>query len=220
MDQKIPFTNYDFWAYLSAGFLFLFVIDHVAGMGLIARKEWTIMQGIVALSGAYAVGQLFSSLSSFLLERIFVGQFLGYPREVLFGRARAWKWVRPIFSGYFNALPERTKQLALGKGQATGVNEPGEALFWAAYTHARSTPAVLAKLENFLNLYGFCRNTALVALVDSGVLYWSYRWGSGSVEYLYWSWIALGLGIGMIFRYLKFYRNFAVEVFISFAYKT
>ena len=27
MDQKIPFTSYDFWAYLSAGFMLLFALD-------------------------------------------------------------------------------------------------------------------------------------------------------------------------------------------------
>lgn len=33
--EKIPFTSYDFWAYLSAGFLLLFVADQVAG-----TSEW------------------------------------------------------------------------------------------------------------------------------------------------------------------------------------
>jgi hypothetical protein len=216
MDQKIPFTNYDFWAYLSAGFLFLFVADHVAGTGLLARKEWTVVQGIVALSGAYVVGQLAASMSSMIFERYLVGTFLGYPREVLFGRARAWKWIRLAFSGYFSPLPERTQQLVVEKGQAVSVVGPSDALFWAAYTYARGTPVVLAKLENFLNQYAFCRNTALVAFVDAALLYWSYRWGRGPVEYLHWSWTAFGVGVGMTLRYLKFYRHFAVEVFTSF----
>jgi hypothetical protein len=55
------------------------------------------VQGMVALSGAYAVSQLAASLSSMVFERYLIGKFLGYPREVLFGRARAWKWVRPVF---------------------------------------------------------------------------------------------------------------------------
>ncbi len=31
LDQKIPFTSYDFWAYLSAGFLLIFALDAAAG---------------------------------------------------------------------------------------------------------------------------------------------------------------------------------------------
>jgi hypothetical protein len=171
MDQKIPFSNYDFWAYLSAGFLFLFAVDQVAATGLLAREKWTVVQGVIAVSAAYAVGQLAASISSFIFEHILVGKLLGYPRDVLFGYPKAWKWVRPLFPGYFNYLPERTRQLALEKGQAAGITGPGDALFLAAYSHARATPGVLAKMENFLNLYGFCRNTALVAFVDAGLLY-------------------------------------------------
>jgi hypothetical protein len=60
-----------------------------------------------------------------------------------------------------------------------GVVGPSDALFWASYTYAWGIPVVLAKLENFLNQYAFCRNTALVAFVDAAFLYWSYRWGKG-----------------------------------------
>ena len=64
MENKIPFTSYDFWAYLSAGFLLLFIADLVAGTGLLDRYSWTVVQGVVAVSAAYAVGQLVASLSS------------------------------------------------------------------------------------------------------------------------------------------------------------
>jgi hypothetical protein len=37
-----------------------------------------------------------------------------------------------------------------------------------------ASPLVAACCDNFLNLYGFCRNTALVGLFDFVVLYWSY----------------------------------------------
>lgn len=218
MDNKIPFTSYDFWAYLSAGFLLLFVVDQIAATGLLARDSWTVVQSVVAISAAYAVGQLVASISSLVFERVLVGKVLGYPRNVLFGHPKAWQWVRALMPGYFGALPDQTKQAALEKGKAVGITGPGEALFWAAYANARSSAVTMGRLDNFLNLYGFCRNTALVAFVDAALLYWSYRWGNGSGEQLYWSWAAVALGIGMTFRYLKFYRHYAVEVFTSFAH--
>lgn len=218
MDQKIPFTSYDFWAYLSAGFLLLFVADYVAGTGLLSRDSWPIVQGVVALASAYAVGQLVASLSSLLIERLLVANLIGYPRDVLFGQPTAPAWVRAMMPAYFQALPSATQKAVLEKASSAGITGSGEALFWMAYANARATPAVMAKMDNFLNQYGFCRNIALVALIDSALLYWSYRYGNGPDVNLHFSWVALVLGIGMTFRYLKFFRHFSVELYTSFAH--
>ena len=218
MDQKIPFTSYDFWAYLSAGFLLIFALDAAAGTGLLMRDTWTLVQGVVAVSLAYAVGQLVAGASSFLFEKILVGKILGYPRNVLFGQPKAWKWVRKLIPGYFEPLPDPTQKAALEKGGKAGGNSPGEALFWLAFANARATQPVMARLNDFLNLYGFCRNTAFVAFIDAGIFYWSYLQPNGPVEHLLWSYIALVVGIGMTLRYLKFFRHYSVEVFTSFAY--
>lgn len=218
MDQKIPFTSYDFWAYLSAGFLLLFALDSAAGTKLLLRDTWTVVQGVVAVSFAYAVGQLVASASSLLLEKLLVGKLLGHPRNVLFSQPKAWKWVRRCIPGYFEPLPIATQKAALEKGCKVGVHAPGEALFWPAFANARATASVMSRLSDFLNLYGFCRNTALVAFIDTGIFYWSYLQPKGPPEHLLWARIALVVGIGMTLRYLKFYRHYAVEVFTAFAY--
>lgn len=220
MDQKIPFTSYDFWAYLSAGFLLLFAIDQAASTKLLMRDSWTVVQGVIAISVAYIVGQLVASVSSFLFEKLLVGKLLGYPRDVLFGQSRARPWVRTLMRTYFSPLPITTQNVALEKGRKVGVHESGEALFGLAHTHGRATPAVAARMDTFLNLYGFCRNTALVALIDATILYWSYRQPCGPAEHLLWSRIAVVIGVGMTFRYLKFFRHFAVEMFTSYAFST
>jgi hypothetical protein len=218
LDQKIPFTNYDFWAYLSSGFLLLAVLDQVLGTRLLMRESWTIVQGVLAISCAYTVGQLVASVSSWLLEKLLVGKLLGYPRDVLFGQPKAWGWVRKLVPSYFEPLPVSTQTVALEKGKKVGVTNPGEALFWPAYSNAQGTPAVMARLENYLNLYGFCRNTALVALVNAALLYWSYLQPKGPTEHLLGARLSLVVGIGLTLRYLKFFRHYAVEVFTSYAY--
>lgn len=218
MDQKIPFTSYDFWAYLSAGFLLLSAVDHIANTGLLARNSWTVVQGVVAMSAAYAVGQLVASMSSWLFERLLVGRLLGYPRDTLFGRPKAWRWVQRCLPAYFQALPPETQSAALERGGRVGVATSGEALFWPAFSNARATPAVAARLDNFLNLYGFARNVALVAFIDSAILYWSYLQPKGPPEDLVYARIAVLVGAGMLLRYLKFFRLYANEVFTSFAY--
>lgn len=218
MDQKIPFTTYDFWAYLSAGFMLLFAVDLAAGSKLLLRDSWTVAQGVVAFSVAYAVGQLVASASSWLYEKLLVGKLLGYPRNILFGQPKAWKLVRRLMPTYFEPLPDETQKAVLEKGGKVGITNPGEALFWPAHAYGRSTPAVASRLDNFLNLYGFCRNCALVGLIDAAVLYWSYLQPRGPQEHLLWARIALVVSLGMTLRYLKFYRHFALEVFTSWAF--
>lgn len=216
--EKIPFTSYDFWAYLSAGFLLLFTVEQAVGTAFLARDGWTVVQGIVAVTCAYTIGHLIASMSSILFEKLLVGKFLGYPRNVLFGQPLARKWVRRLIPAYFAPLPEPTQMAILQKGNRAGVSAAGEALFWLAYGHARETPAVMSRLENFLNLYGFCRNIALVAFLDAAILYWSYLQLDGPHEHLVWARIALVVGLGMTLRYLKFFRHYALEVFTAFAH--
>lgn len=218
MDQKIPFTSYDFWAYLSAGFMLLFALDQAVGTHLLMREKWTIVQGVMAVSVAYAVGQLVASVSSWLYEKLLVGKVLGNPRNILFGNVTAWRGFQRLLPGYFAPLPAETQKAVIEKGGKVGVDKPGEALFWPAHVYGRGTPSVAARLDNFLNLYGFCRNTALVGLFDAAVLYWSYWQPNGPPEHLLWSRISLLVSLGMTLRYLKFYRHFALEVFTSWAF--
>ena len=193
MENKIPFTSYDFWAYLSSGFLLLFVTDYVASTQFFERESWTVVQGIVAISAAYAIGQLVASASSITFERLLVGKLLGYPSNVLFGSARAWPWIKLLLPSYFHSLPYQVQRINLEKGAIAGINTHGEELFYVAHANAKANPAVMARLDNFLNLYGFCRNIAFVALLGSVMLYWSYWFNNGPVSNLYWSRMALSL---------------------------
>jgi hypothetical protein len=218
VESKVPFVAYDFWAYLSAGFLLLFGFDSFAGTRLVTRDTWTVVQTVLAVSVAYAVGQLVASASSVLFERLLVGKALGYPRLTLFGQSQARRWVRRLLPTYFDELPAETRAKVLEKAKAEGITAPGESLFLLAFAKARETPAVMSRLDNFLNMHGFARNIALVALVDAALFYWSYMQPKGPPDHLLYSRLALGVGVGMLYRYLKFFRLYAHEVFTSFAY--
>ncbi len=220
MDQRIPFTSYDFWAYLSAGFLLMFGIDQAAGTTFLLREHWTIAQGALAVSIAYTAGHVVASASSWLFERLIVGKVLGHPREVLFGQGKAMPLLRRLLPAYFTPLPTETRSALLKKAARLDIQGAGEALFWPAHAAARANPATAARLDNFLNQYGFCRNVAFVALVDAVVLFWSYRQPEGPEEHLIWARLALFVGVAMGLRYLKFLRHFAVEVFTSWAFSS
>lgn len=216
--EKIPFTSYDFWAYLSAGALLLVAADYLAGTEQLARADWTVMQGLIGVMTAYVLGQLVASLSAVVMERFLVKRILGFPRNVLFGGGRAPRIIRASLSGYFKALPTETQTAALARGLRQGIDGHGEALFMAAYAHATLSPSVMARLENFMNLYGFCRNMATVGFLCSAALACShYLFGQPVANAQLAAGCAL-LAIGLTLRYLKFYRLFSVEVFTTYAY--
>lgn len=214
----LPFKDFDFWAYLSAGFLFLFTLDYILGTGLFAKEQWTVVQVVIAGSAAYVVGNLASSISAILFERLLIGRFIGAPRQVLFGVVTAPKLVRVLMPGYFEALPANTRDKALEKGKALGVTGPGEDLFWPAYDVAKNNSVAMGRMQAFMHQYVFFRNVALVALIDAAMLAGSHLWFGAPKANLWWAVAALVTGVGMLFRYLKYYRHYAVEVFTSFAY--
>lgn len=218
METKFPFTSYDFWAYLSAGFLLLFAVDYVAQTNLLMRESWTVVQSVLAFSCAYAAGHVVASLSSFVFERLLVGKLLGAPRDVLFGGSKAPRFIRFCMPTYFQTLPVAVRNSVHAKAAALNVGDSSEALFLAALSNARANPAVMSRLDNFLNMYGFCRNASLVSFIDAGLLYWFWSKGEGNGVTLTGCYVALALGVGMTLRYLKFYRQYAFEVFTSFAH--
>lgn len=216
--EKFPFTSYDFWAYLASGFLLLGGLDYVFATNLLAQKDWSWFHIGVAVTCAYVTGQLVASLSSTLFERGLVGKVLGFPRDVLFEKTSVSPALKRCLPGYYTALPKTTREAALAKGRAAGVNEPGEGLFWPAFNSAKANAKVMERLDSFLNQYGFARNIALVSFIDAALLCWSYNWKGAPPLHGNLAWLALIAGCGMTLRYLKFFRLYSVEVFTSYAY--
>jgi hypothetical protein len=93
MKNYLPFTDYDFWAYISSGFVFLFALDHTLQTAIFhQRSTWTIVEGLIAVAVAYVVGHLLAGLASSVLERRFVGKYLGRPSVLLLGAAGERYW--------------------------------------------------------------------------------------------------------------------------------
>lgn len=215
---KFPFTSYDFWAYLTSGGLLLAAVDLVAGTNFLSQKDWSWAQTAVALASAYIAGQLIAGVSSFIFERGLVGNVLGFPRDVLFGGAKAPRWVQRCLPAYFEQLPDTTQQAVLAKARVLGIEGPGERLFWPAFSVAKEGKATKERMDSFLNMYGLARNLALVGLFDAALLGWSYHWQQGPALHGNLALVALVVGLGMTLRYIKFLRHYAVEVFTTFAY--
>ena len=137
MRSYFPFTDYDFWAYISSGFVFLFALDHSLQSAIFQRPTWTVVEGLIAVAVAYAVGHLLAGVASAVLERRFVRKFLGRPSVILLGVREGPKWFRHLYPEFCEALPKATIDKILVKARAQGITEPGEALFWLAYDNLR-----------------------------------------------------------------------------------
>jgi hypothetical protein len=215
--KSFPFTNYDFFGYIASGFVFIFALDHVLGTGWMLRQSWTVVEGLFVTACAYAVGHIIAGFASALLERRFARRWLGPPALHLFGAGNAPAWFRRIYPVYFEPLPEETQSKVRQHAAAEGITKPGEPMFWAAFTVAKNDRAAYRRMSDFLNNYGLCRNLAFTAAVCSVMLLYSaWRWSRPEDDW--WAAASLVLAAGMLLRYLKFYRHYALEVFTTYAY--
>ena len=229
MRNWFPFTDYDFYGYLTSGFTIMFALDVAFNSGdIVLHSDWTFVQVILAVAFAYAVGQLAAWPSSMLLEHFFARTLLHSPFDVQV-RAASPRFVERAINkvvtgqGYLPLGDDALEKMVARASTITGKpasyyeEKPGR-LFQPAYEFAKSMPDTRERMDNFRNLYGLTRNLAFVGLVSAAML----ALGAGLVEggdLGTWAVVALAAGVGMLARYLKFYSAFASEVTRSFAYR-
>ncbi len=217
MKGTFPFTDYDFWAYISSGFVFLFALDHVLETGWMIRNDWTVVEGLFATACAYAVGHMLAGFASALLERRIVAKWLGKPSATLLGAEKGPRWFRRLYPSFYEPLPDKTRKLVFDKARQHGIDMPGEAMFWAAFDACRGNKTAMDRMSGFINQYGMCRNLALTALICAVMLVVT-AWNFHRPDDYWWAAAAVALGIGMFLRYLKFYRHYSVEVYTCYAH--
>ena len=83
--DKIPFTVYDFFAYLSSGAVLVATADYIWGLGLLANKEVSPILGVALIILAYVTGHIIAHFSSWLLEQTIVHRVLKSPSVLLLG---------------------------------------------------------------------------------------------------------------------------------------
>jgi hypothetical protein len=221
--MKIPFSVYDFFGYLFSGFTVLAALDFATGGGWLFAESIPPGLAIVFMLGAYVVGHAVSHLASVLIEHGFVRRVLRSPEEHLLATSRSssrWRW---IFPGNFLPLPAETRTRVLARAAAAGAGSEPRALFFHCHACVKSDEVTLARLNTFLNLYGFCRNLAMAVLLSGFVLMGSAflraTWflSPESRPLLLIGALCLPMSYVLLLRYLKFFRHYTLEVFLSYA---
>lgn len=212
--NRIPFSVYDFFGYLASGFLLMVAVDYVVGEQWMLQEDQSVVLGLLWIVAAYIIGQIIASPSAWLLERMVIGKWLIRP-ELNLLRDPPKKWWAKLFPGYFTTLPVAIRNRILEKAEVEGISEPGQALFIHAFGKVKADENAMARLNTFLNLYGFCRNISFACLLAAIVLIVG-TWGGGNLDRLPWVFVALVGSVGMFYRYLKFFRQYSYELFVTY----
>jgi hypothetical protein len=175
---------------------------------------------------AWCGGWLVSRISRDLLEHKFVRGFLKSPEETLLADRghgdRSWR--ETLFSSWYRPLPEETRELVLRQAYREGLCESGNLLFLHAVKVAKQDPAMLRRLELYRQLAGICRSlcvgfVAVSAILVCGIIWHGVYsgWGQSDMRKLGYCLLSLFEAAGMLYRYLKFYRQYVMGVLTGYA---
>lgn len=213
--NRIPFSVYDFFGYIASGVLILAAVEYIVGKQWVFRNEKGVLFGLFWIILAYIIGQVLANPSAWLLERILVAKWLKRPNINLFENPPKI-WLAKIFPGYYSPLPIQIRKKVIEKAKAEGITETGEALFIHAFTKVKADKDAMARLNTFLNLYGFCRNISFTCLIVALMILIG-SWNEDTLDKLLWVFVAIIGSVGMFYRYLKFFRQYSYELFITYA---
>ena len=219
--ERLPLTLYDVLACVVAGVVLLIAGDVALGSAQLLQHNLDLTNSVVVVIGAYILGHIIAQLSGFLFEQVAVRGILGSPEDLLLHeRRRGPRAV--VFPGYFAPLPSRMRAEVLERAKAADLNTDGRDIYSSARQRVRREGETASKLETFLNLYGFCRNTSFALLVAGLLLLvcaraTPWRLAGGAHAEAFWGGLVVLAGMILFYRYLKFFRLYTVEVFQAYA---
>lgn len=205
MENKFPFTSYDFYAYLTSGAIFLAGMNFALKLSVFSPVEelnFIEVAGLVAAS--YILGHVIAQLSSIFIEGLITHKLFGNPFEHLIVKGKENK-LSDAFAKVFNI---RELKEIKGKDKISGDKSANE---WAkAFNKSLDSESSRERLSNFLNLYGLCRNMCFVFLIVSVVGMLNIK--ELNCDRLILFCLSFVLSFFMFVRYLKFYAAHSKEV--------
>lgn len=214
--EKIPFTVYDFFAYLSSGGVLVAAFDYTLGyQWLLAPDKISAVLAVFLIFAAYLTGHLVAHFSAFLLEEILVGKLLKRPARTLLGEAPP-RFLKHFFPGFYKPLPAERQDRVRAQATARGISATGEALFQHTYAVVTQSEPAQHRLDEFRNQYGFARNMTLALAVSAALLLLA-RFTVTPPPSPSWAILAALFALGLLYRYLKFFRQFSYQLLITYA---
>lgn len=213
------FSLYDFLGFIIPGYLvlgsliFLFVPLPTIRAALDSVEPYKYIGSFATILIAYGAGHLVSQVASLVGERLLIGKWLGYPSENFFHTQPGVRLFKDYRRPYAEAFAKEWKQrYEATLGGAFHHREAFLNAFHYVKEHSRQT---LERLNTFIAIYDFARNTALAMVVIAmGAGIQALRLGGGN--YVAIAGVALLTAVLFFYRYLKFFRHYTDEVFRTF----
>jgi hypothetical protein len=221
--DKLPFSVYDFFGYLASGFVLLVGL----AAAFVGNDDWqktpSTIVGLLLIVIAYSAGHVVANVSGYLFEAKLVGRVLQTPTVNLLRTEEPKGWAVRLLPGYFTRLPEEQRARVLEKARSeAGIDKASPGLFYHCFGRVKGIDSVRGRLDTFLNLYGFCRNMALtLVIVGIALVIGSAALHTAHTGHLvspgWWAAGCVAGSIGLLYRYLKFFRHYATEVFVTYS---
>ena len=214
--DKTPFSVYDFFAYLASGAMIVVTADYL-GEQLLLRPTLSPQVYALLVISSYIVGQVISHLSAVVLEQWLVKGLLGGSIGVLLASEHSSSpWAR-LFPQYFHGLKSATVARVMTQVERRGAKLEGDELYdhcYAVVTEASERAA--SRLDYLKSQYGFARNIAFAFFCSAGMIVYEDVMGPRRVS-LRWAVVGIAVSVCMLYRYLKFYREYASELLKRYA---
>lgn len=218
--DHLPFDPYDFFGYLASGLVVVVGMELILGFPEVLGRDLKVVDAAILLLGIYIAGQIMATPAKALLEDGLVDKVLGRPNVNLFREERPV--VRGLlFPGFYQPLPASVRQRVIARAEGEGVKGTGEALFlYVRYLpETLNNEKLMKKLDSFINKYGFTRNLAFTSLaVGLGLL--AKRIFVPDPILIRYGMVVAVVGVLLLYRYLKFFRQYSYELFNTYAGKT
>jgi len=217
--KEWPFDPYDFFGYLAAGLVVIAGLDILFGVPSVLGRDLKPLDLTLVVLAAYVAGQLMATPAKWLLEDLVVHGLLNPPSVHLVRNPVKRSPVLFLFWEYFSPLPTTVRSRIVAKSRSEGLEAlEGEPLFVHIRfrDYVRADSVLMARLGTFLGKYGFCRNLSFVAILFSVcvLIGTPFNVGGSTTRYAL---IAGVAGLLLFFRFIKFYRQYAYELFNAYA---
>lgn len=218
--DKIPFSIYDFFGYLAPGVLLVASVDYFfVDQKLIEYADKNVLTGVISILLIYMLGHIIATPSAWFLESRLVKKNLKAPRETLFLTKYKITGFKKLFSAFYKPLSTEVKRGILEgleiKKDTKLDKEKCREIFQIAFSKVKTDEQSILSLNTFLYLYGFARNISLTCFIVAIMLFISTII-SGVWANTYWIVGFLIAGITMLYRFLKFYRHYTYDMFLSY----
>jgi hypothetical protein len=219
--KELPFDPYDFFGYVASGLVLVVVSQLTLGFPNVFGADLKPFDVAVTILGVYILGQIVAGPAKSFLEDLLAKKILGSPTQNLLHPTRR-RIAKRIFPGYYTPLPPGIRvKLAVKIADSTSDHSDSESIFLSIRyaPEVLTSETLISKLNTFRDQYGFARNVSF-SLLFAALSFALEGHLKGSAKLTHFSAAAFGAGLFLLYRFLKFYRQYSYELFNAYAHMT